>query len=333
MRKGVVCLALAFVACGTAHPSAVGSPSAATSTSVEPTVPAGLWPRTTNLAYDSTRGQVLLHGGYGREILGDTWTLDGSRWTQRLSATHPSARYGAAVSDDPDHHVVLLFGGIRLDDYRGDTWLWNGSEWHQVVPAHSPSPRHGAAITYDPVHHVVLLFGGWNGNPMSDTWVWDGNDWTAITPTKSPPARYYARLAFDIARGDAVLFGGFRGRADTWTWDGSTWKEQHPANAPPANNDATPFPSQMAYDAARRVIISVNVAQHSSLGSEDTAETWTWNGSTWTLLAAVTPLRYNNGLTYDAKHSVAVLAGGFARVGADPLSTWGWNGSTWSKIG
>jgi hypothetical protein len=295
-------------------------------------VPDGLWPRLTNFAYDSTREEVVLFGGYSRTPTDDTWTWDGSRWNQRTSAAKPSPRWGGAIADDPANHVVVLFGGRGMTDgYNGDTWLWNGTEWSQVFSAHSPSPRDGAAATYDPINHVVLLFGGSNGNALSDTWVWDGKDWTAKSPTKSPPPRRYGRLAFDSARGNAVLYGGFDGMDDTWTWDGTSWTERHPGNTPPGYREATPFPAQMAYDAARKVIVFVVAVHHASETAKDTAETWTWNGSTWTAPATPTPLRYNYGLAYDQKRSVIVLAGGWAQH-EDGTTTWGWNGASWTGL-
>src|ERR1700704_320564 len=152
--------------------------------------PEGLWGRTANLAYDSTRAQVLVFGGVtDAPASNDTWVWDGHGWTKKLSAANPPKLEGAAITDDPDHHVVVLFGGDAVGYYYAETWMWNGSAWNQVFPAHSPSQRTGAAMTYDPVHHVVLLFGGHSdGGDLNDTWTWDGTDWTQIAPPTSPPA-------------------------------------------------------------------------------------------------------------------------------------------------
>jgi hypothetical protein len=246
----------------------------------------------------------------------------------------PSSREGAALADDPQHHVVLLFGGDNAGDYRGDTWLWNGA-WHQVCPAHSPSRRTGAALTYDPVHHVMLLFGGYGGGLMNDTWVWNGADWVEKLPATSPPARYFARLAFDVSRRNAVLYGGFGRLSDTWTWNGTTWTRRHPTRTPPGLDEVTAFPQQMVYDARRRVIVFVDPLQHSASTADDTMDTWTWNGANWTRLspAASPPPRDGYGLAYDASRSLVVFAGGFPFGSADPTTTWGWNGVTWYDLG
>jgi hypothetical protein len=301
--------------------------------------PAGLWPRLVNLAYDSTRQQVVLFGGRAAEITNDTWTWDGHRWSQRTPANSPPAMDNAAIADDPGNHLVLLFGGAADGKGKGETWLWNGSDWNKAFPAHNPSPRGGVALAYDPIHRVVLLFGGSGSGAVAsnETWVWDGVDWTKKSPDSAPPARQNARLAFDVARGNAVLYGGFGGRDDTWTWDGDTWTERHPAISPPGLSweAGPPAPEQMVYDAARKVIVFVDTIRHSSSTSQDTAETWTWNGTTWSHLAdPSTPVRYGYGLAYDASRSLTVLAGGWGGFGlASATSTWGWNGSKWSNIG
>jgi hypothetical protein len=82
------------------------------------------------------------------------------------------------------------------------------------------------------------------------------------------------------------------------------------------------------------VIVFVDAVQHSALTADDSMDTWTWNGSTWTRLAptASPPPRDGYGLTYDAGRSLVVLAGGFPFNSADPTTTWAWNGVTWSEL-
>ena len=44
------------------------------------------------MAYDAADGTVVLFGGQGRSgSLGDTWTWDGSAWTQAHPSTSPPA--------------------------------------------------------------------------------------------------------------------------------------------------------------------------------------------------------------------------------------------------
>ena len=80
--------------------------------------------------------QVLLFGGYGGSLNGDTWVYDFSAntWTnqslvssraQRVDAAGPSARYGHAMASLGGDQV-LLFGGYDDTSYHGDTWLATG---------------------------------------------------------------------------------------------------------------------------------------------------------------------------------------------------------------
>src|SRR5690348_16761812 len=59
-------------------------------------------------------------------------------WTQQHPATHPPARYSAAMTYDAATGNVVLFGGKSQGEL-GDTWVWNSSTWTQQHPATSPS--------------------------------------------------------------------------------------------------------------------------------------------------------------------------------------------------
>src|SRR5438552_1931523 len=63
------------------------------------------------MAYDDAGKRIVLFGGQdssGRRD--DTWSWDGTRWTE-LSAPGPSAREGAAMAYDPIVDALVLVGG------------------------------------------------------------------------------------------------------------------------------------------------------------------------------------------------------------------------------
>ena len=62
--------------------------------------------------------------------LGDTWTWDGTDWTQRTPAHSPSPRYCLGMAYDAARGQVVLFGGYGGGDL-GDTWTWDGTDWTQ----------------------------------------------------------------------------------------------------------------------------------------------------------------------------------------------------------
>ena len=111
------------------------------------------------MAYDAGRGRVVVFGGYAGGALNDTWTWDGTTWTQAPSNA-PPARSEHALAYDPVHDRVVLFGGNGQAGPLGDTWTWDGTTWTPLSPAASPPARRNHAMTYDAAIGRIVLFGG-----------------------------------------------------------------------------------------------------------------------------------------------------------------------------
>ncbi|MCA1683953.1 MAG: kelch motif-containing protein, partial [Actinobacteria bacterium] len=151
------------------------------------------------------------------QVVGDTWTWDGTIWT-RLCANGvspegncdalggdlpgPSAREGAAMAYDasaPGGQLVL-FGGHDGNDYLADTWTFDAKAktWtkHDVA---GPSKRYVANMASDGTGAV--LFAGTAGlaygpagpaeangpGRLDDTWMWRSGAWTDVTPKPAAP--------------------------------------------------------------------------------------------------------------------------------------------------
>jgi hypothetical protein len=178
------------------------------------------------MAYDDATSTAVLFGGSNGTTsslgdLKDTWTWDGTTWTQQAPAVHPATRAHAAMAYDAATGTAVLFGG----DISNDTWTWDGTTWTKQHPATSPPSRINASMAYDATTGTLVLFGGDSNNMLADTWTWGGTTWTQQAPATSPPARDEAAMAYDAATGTVVLFGGngasqgnMKGIADTWTW-------------------------------------------------------------------------------------------------------------------
>jgi len=238
------------------------------------------------MVYDSAHSQVILFGGIGgsngiHNMLGDTWTWDGSNWTQKSPKNSPPARINYAMVYDSKHGQVVLFGGSpsSIFDF-SDTWTWDGSNWTQKSPQNNPSERDGDAMAYDSAHGQTVLFGGhysydfgflFYSGLSNDTWVWDGSNWTQKSPQNRPSSRRGV-MTYDSAHGQTVLFGGNDGTSalnDTWTWDGSNWTQQSPQNSPSAR-----FSTSMAYDSAHaQGVLFGGLDSSKALG-----DTWVWEG-------------------------------------------------------
>lgn len=115
------------------------------------------------MTYDAARQEVVLVGGYhggGGYFLSETWTWNGSDWTEQSPAQVPMSEEGPALAYDPGLEEAVLFGGWFGLDPHDETWTWNGSDWTSREPALSPQGRFGAAMAYDEAREQMVLFGG-----------------------------------------------------------------------------------------------------------------------------------------------------------------------------
>jgi hypothetical protein len=78
------------------------------------------------------------------EQFGDTWTWDGTTWTQQRPATSPPARFDGAMAYDVITGTAVLFGGTdSAGSLLGDTWTWNGTNWKQGARGQPACPVPG----------------------------------------------------------------------------------------------------------------------------------------------------------------------------------------------
>ena len=133
------------------------------------------------LAYDPiTKTDILFGGEPGggpHPLFADTWSWNGSGWTQLLPTHSPAAGAAYATLDESLNAVVLL-------DWQGNMWTWTGSDWNAIPSTNSGPGAHvlGAAFGYDPLSHRIIAFGGSTGSSASSTtWLWDGASWATAT--------------------------------------------------------------------------------------------------------------------------------------------------------
>jgi hypothetical protein len=279
------------------------------------------------LVYDGARENVVLFGGIGRiggvlTRLSDTWTWDGTDWTEQSPASSPPARTGP-LAYDPTRERVVMFGGAGESGLLGDTWEWDGANWSERTPAIGPRARFSHAMTFDSTRGRVVVFGGAFGSfttqSLNDTWEWDGTTWIERTPSSRPPIGASHAMAYDTARGRAVLFGGHGAMGgphnDTWEWDGTNWMQRLPAHRPPPRDQ-----SAMAYDSARqRIVLFGGFFDGNRLG-----DTWEWDGTDWTEVFPTTNAtgREEHDMTYDAGRNRIVVFGGLLDGASAGDDTW-----------
>jgi hypothetical protein len=239
------------------------------------------------MAYDAAMGDIVLFGGgffkSGRQAYyGDTWTFNGSTWSQLRPTNSPDPRRDAMMTYDSVRNVLVLFGGYGPTASPccnfSDTWTFNGTTWTKQSVTPSPSARDTGMMTFDTAHGNSVLFGGRDefGNYVGDTWLWTGTTWSQQSPASSPSNRDSGAMSYDDYLGAPVLFGGFQCSScslgtwynDTWYWTGSNWSLQSPSASPSVRENAA-----MAYDAQTRTEVLFG---GSTTNGQILGDTWTY---------------------------------------------------------
>lgn len=169
------------------------------------------------MAWDPGLGKVVMFGGDNDVFpfyLDDTWTWDGSDWTQESPSTVPTAR--ASISGAYDGTGAVIYGG-RSDSlfYRHDTFRYSGGDWHDLSPATTPRTSQAYTLTGN---GTVILQPGDDGSPgaTNHTFAWGGSDWTDLgTPGVVPQGPTGACSALDSG-GDVIVYGGSGGGGYTF---------------------------------------------------------------------------------------------------------------------
>lgn len=176
------------------------------------------------MAYDPRSRAVLL---YLAPVSGgsQTWSWDGTTWTEVHPRTAPDIVSGAMAFDGSR---LLLFGspfGPMQGRLLTETWAWDGADWSLLSPAVRVPLSSPYAAAYDQARgRVVVLV-----ESSSETWVWNGTTWSRDHPQHQPPARFGAMAWYDARAQRVVLYGGLgagttTALGDMWAWDGTDWR-------------------------------------------------------------------------------------------------------------
>lgn len=204
--------------------------------------------RWAGLVYDARMKKTVLFGGYNlSNYRNDTWTWDGTAWTELKidNDDRPPHRAVMAMWYDPLQQKTIVYAGIGRPNINSkvtrheDMWAFDGSKWTKLTVSATPGPRLGPQIGVNPTTGKLLLFGGLRSEAIdddsirqffdNDTWEWDGaaSRWTKLEPTRRPDVRENGGMAWDPASGALVLFAGYADgfyRSDVWKWTGTNWE-------------------------------------------------------------------------------------------------------------
>ncbi|MDP3156201.1 MAG: kelch repeat-containing protein [Archangium sp.] len=249
--------------------------------------------------------RIILSGGVGLNFNDDLWEWTGTTWNPLTSAgPRPSARSGAAMVNIGGK--LLLYGGTTIAGLSMETWEFDGVRWTlvgTVAPSINPS------LTF--FQNQPLLIGGWarvGGTPMSSVYRWSGTAWTALTGNGPFP-----RDVLAAERGTDVLVVS---TGETWLWNGDEWR-QLMVTSPPRRSFGA-----MATVGTKTILFG------GILNGQPQADTWEWDGISWTLKSPATSPSPRLGHSMARRGANLVLFGGQTANG-DSAETWEWDGTTW----
>ena len=251
------------------------------------------------MCFHPALNQVICFGGENAQGLGtgDTWTFDGTDWTQvNTTGVTPPPRTGAQFAANYNRNVAVLFGGrdpVTMN-ILNDTWEHDGTQWREVTNVYGGiyPPRADFAIAHDFTRDRLVSFGGViaNNGLRNDTWEY-GAHWqpfglgcpgSAGTPTFIPGAlpQISSTATAEIGNVPAGIPFAFMaiGLSRTqWAF----------GNLPAL---LTPFgmPNCRSYTSADLFL---------SIPASNGIATWSWNVPTQSMLLG-TPL-YLQGVTFD----------------------------------
>jgi hypothetical protein len=215
-------------------------------------------------------------------------------------------------------------------------------DWQELFPAAQPLPRDSAEVAYDDATQSVVVSsgesscGGSGRDVYTDTWSWDGAAW-ARGSTDAPPV-FDLPSAYDAATQTMVViwFAGCGEGLSISQWDGTTWTT--------AQDDAS-FPDVdgvMAYDPSTQTLLLWEPGPGSPQGDGNAPpgagaqasgpSTWSWDGSTWTLLSPATEPPSSLGTTQDVQMVDDTATGQLLLYSDHSQQMWAWQGGDWTEL-
>jgi hypothetical protein len=265
----------------------------------------------TQLVWDPLFTRIVMFAGYRvaapAQSYGDTWSFANGAWSEIVpQAAGPGIRDSHGMAYDTARNRIVVFGG-----YLADVLELDGVAWTQAGRTDWPASQDRHVVAYDDDRDVVFLYGGstevWEYSVPAHTWTWHY--------VGGPGGRAGAAVVYERARQKMLLFGGrtrVNGQlgsknADTWQWDTATrtWTNVSPAVSPAARDDHA-----LAYDPAHNRVILYGGRDAAGTAL---ADTWLWNGSSWTDVTATAngpSARFGAVMAYDAVRQTVVLFGG-----------------------
>lgn len=286
------------------------------------------------LAFDPTRGHLVLAGGTDMGVIGgdplhpvgisrsDVMEWTGSDWLPVTAL--PDQRTGAGLAFDAARGEMVLAGGAYGLDLDETTMTRGGSNWNALGAV----PNQLSAMSDDPLRGRLVAI-----EPLcaARTFEWSGGRWRLVADAQATPPAGLPALCYDPARQCTVMMPCMDcsgTRLDTlWSWDGASWTLLQPSTRPGPRRFIG-----LGADLRRNVVVLYGGEVQGISGDQPVGDVWEWDGVTWrqTSTAAPPGARSRASLSFDARRGVMLLYGGLsAQLLGD---TWEYDGVTWLQV-
>lgn len=263
-------------------------------------------------------------------------------WETKPNAGSPAGQITPSGEFDPVLAAPLVFGGYGGPSFSvnvNDTFVYREGAWQLLTPTTSKPPGGCcAAMVFDNTRGVWWMYGSPAGGSQGNMWSFDPRTlaWSEILRGEGwAPGSVSQQMVYDSKRSVSVLpaawdVGGTI--TQIWEWNGTAWSHPTPPSSP-----SWRYQPIVGFDQARgqMVMFGGRGRTDPSVAPWNAniilAETWTWDGVTWTQRQPVhsPPARADGSMTYDSYRRRLVLYGGRRDAAADPSTTWEWDGNDW----
>lgn len=253
--------------------------------------PSGTWATT----YDSLRARTIgvVQTSNGRQ----TWSFDGSTWSQVATTAQPQGQYGVTLTYDPTRDRVVAWAGTSPSS--ADVWEFDGSDWSRITVT-LPVPRFSLShpsIVYDPDSDSCVVF---QAIFDSGLWHWDGVNWTRDAgPSFSGGA---PKMVHDPVAHRLLLVGGRSGDPTLHEWSTVTNRWLPLSSGGPETSGHGVW-----FDPTRNVL---GIVGGRAVGTEVDSSIWEWDGTDWSRRSYGAPgARQEPLLAYDPARDRTFLCG------------------------